>query len=486
MSKFTETLIHDFSELLQNSDEYNLIIEAGEKPELKKFQAHSIILRARSPYFRRALSNDWAKKKEHMLIFKKPNIAAKIFEIILGYMYTGVVNLNKEKGEDVLQLLIAADELELLELINHGQEHLIKNESKWLQENAVKTMQTISRHEPFGKLKEHYSQMVKNNPQFIFKSNDFLSLEESVLVSLLQREDLEIEEIELWQSLIKWGIGNTSKITEKKLMSWGAEDFAALEKTIHKCIPLIRYYDISGDDYFDHIVPYKKVLPKNLKKEIWAYHLKTKPQPPTHVLPPRARFAESEIINSRQINIISSWIDKKTTKNYKSPYTFKLLYRGSRDGFTVSSFRNLCSNQFKTVVVAKITGPGNIVGGYNPTSWGGNQPNTINYDYSYNYNYNYNYNREQYLSAPEAFIFNFCDGKNPTLAKVARSTSGNQIGYCQSYGPYFYSDLFFGDNCNTQKSCWHQLTYFQPEIFDTTGRAAFQVDELEVFQVIEK
>ncbi|KAG9287968.1 hypothetical protein G9A89_017563 [Geosiphon pyriformis] len=471
MANFTKTLIHDFSELLQHSDEYNLIIEAGEEADLIKFQAHSNILRARCPYFRRALSNDWAEKKDQMLIFKKPNITAKIFEIILRYMYTGVVNLNTEKGTDVLQILIAADELELLELINHGQEHLIKNESKWLQENAVKTMGIVFRHEPFEKLKEHYFQMVGSNPDIIFNSNDFLSLEESVLVSLLQMEDLEMEEVEVWRSLIKWGIGNTTKIIEKELVNWDAEDFAALEKTIHKCIPLIRYYDISGDDYFNYFIPYKKVIPKSVRKEIWAYHLMSIPQLPLDTLPPRARFTESQILKSRHVNIISSWIDKKAaTMNYKTPYTLNLIYRGSRDGFTANSFRNLCGNQSKTVVVAKITGIGNIIGGYNPTSWGGNH-----FRHSH---------LEQCLNAPEAFIFNLGDGKNPALAKVARSTSGNQIGYRQSYGPYFYMDLFFGDNCNTQNSCWHQLTYFKPEIFDTETRIMFQVDELEVFQVI--
>ncbi|KAG9287971.1 hypothetical protein G9A89_017566 [Geosiphon pyriformis] len=457
MSKLTEALIYEFSELLQNSDEYNLIIEAGEKAELQQFQVHSTILRARSSYFRRALSNNWAKKKNNM------------------YIYTGAVNLNTEKGANVLQILIAADELELLELTNHGQEHLIKNESKWLQENAVKTMQTVSRHEPFGKLKENYFQMVGSNPDIIFNSNDFLSLEESVLVSLLQMEDLEMEEVEVWQSLIKWGIRNTPRLVGKKLVSWSAEDFAALEKTIHKCIPLIRYYDISGDDYFNYFIPYKKVIPKSVRKEIWAYHLMSIPQLPLDTLPPRARFTESQILKSRHVNIISSWINKKiATTHYKSPYTLNLIYRGSRDGFTANSFRNLCGNQSKTVVAAKITGSGIIVGGYNPTSWGGNQYSSQYYDY------------EQYLSAPEAFFFNLGDGKNPALAKVAHSTSRNQIAYARSYGPYFYMDLFFGDNCNTQKSCWHHLIYFQPEIFVTTGRAAFQVDELEVFQVIEK
>ncbi|KAG9287972.1 hypothetical protein G9A89_017567 [Geosiphon pyriformis] len=482
MANLTESLIHDFSKLLQHSDEYNLIIEAGEEAELKKFQAHSNILRARSPYFQRVLSNDWAKKKDHMLVFKKPNITAKIFEIILGYMYTGVVNLNTEKGADVLQILIAADELELLELINHVQEHLITNESKWLQESAVKTIQIVSRHEPFGKLKEHYFQMVGNNPQFIFKSNDFLSLEESVLVSLLQKDDLNMEEIEVWQSLIKWGIGNTPRLIEQELVSWDAEKFAALQKTIRKCIPLIRYYDISGDDYFNYVIPYKKIIPKSVRKEIWAHHLKSIRQLPLDILPPRVRFTESQIINSQHINIISSWIEKKTaTNNYKSPYNFKLIYRGSINSFTVKSFRDLCANQVNTVVVAKITGFGNIVGGYNPTSWG-DQPARPNVGFS---SFGSNVH-EQYLSAPDAFIFNLGDGKYSTPAKVARNTGTKHIAYGQNHGPYFYNDLFFGNNCNTQKSCWYNSEYFQPKILDAETRAMFQVDELEVFQVIGK
>ncbi|KAG9287974.1 hypothetical protein G9A89_017569 [Geosiphon pyriformis] len=467
MENFTEPLIHDLIELLQNSDEYNVIVEAGEGAEFRDFKAHSNILRARSPYFRRALSNHWAKKKNNMLVFKKPNITAKIFEIILRYMYTGVVNLNTEKGADVLQILIAADELELLELIKHGQEHLIKNESKWLQENAVKTMGIVFRHEPFGKLKENYFQMVGSNPDIIFNSNDFLSLEESVLVSLLQMEDLVMEEIEVWQSLIKWGIGNTSRLVEKKLVSWSAEDFAGLEKTIHKCIPLIRYYDISGDDYLNHIIPYKRVIPKSMRKEILTYHLMSIPQLPRDSLPPRARFTGSQILKSRHVNIISSWIDKKIdTTHYKSPYTFKLLYRGSRDGFTVSSFRYLCANQVKTVVVAKIAESGDIVGGYNPTYW-------VIKDFE----------TKKYADTPDAFIFNLGNRDNFYVARVARNPSERQIAYRKTNGPYFYNDLYFGDKCDERKTCWYEAKNFQPKIFDSNYRFNFKVSELEVFLV---
>ena len=46
-----------------------------------------------------------------------------------------------------------------------------------------------------------------------------------------------------------------------------------------------------------------------------------------------------------------------------------LLIRGSRDGFSVKTFHELCDNKGSTLVVIKIQGTNQIVGGYNPKSW---------------------------------------------------------------------------------------------------------------------
>ncbi|CAG8552225.1 12726_t:CDS:1, partial [Ambispora gerdemannii] len=52
MSKHTKNLIKDLTESLKNSDDYNVNIIVGENSKIRKFQAHSFMLRARSPYFR--------------------------------------------------------------------------------------------------------------------------------------------------------------------------------------------------------------------------------------------------------------------------------------------------------------------------------------------------------------------------------------------------------------------------------------------------
>jgi len=55
----------------------------GEEPNIKEFRAHSNILRARSPYFKIALSSDWVKKENDVILFTKPNISPTVFGIIL-------------------------------------------------------------------------------------------------------------------------------------------------------------------------------------------------------------------------------------------------------------------------------------------------------------------------------------------------------------------------------------------------------------------
>src|SRR5436190_3999154 len=81
--KFYSSLSKDLSLILNDSDDFNVIIQVGESQNVKEFRAHSVILRARSPYFKSALSANWITKKDNMIMFNKPNINPTIFDMIL-------------------------------------------------------------------------------------------------------------------------------------------------------------------------------------------------------------------------------------------------------------------------------------------------------------------------------------------------------------------------------------------------------------------
>ncbi len=78
----SSSLSKDLSLILEDAD-YDVIIQIGENQNTKEFRAHSVILRARSPYFKSALSANWIKKKDNMITFSKPNVTPNIFDMIL-------------------------------------------------------------------------------------------------------------------------------------------------------------------------------------------------------------------------------------------------------------------------------------------------------------------------------------------------------------------------------------------------------------------
>ncbi|CAG8637296.1 10743_t:CDS:1, partial [Ambispora gerdemannii] len=257
---------------------------------------------------------------------------------------------------------------------------------------------------------------------------------------------------------------------------------------------------ISSSDYFEKVIIYRKILPKGMKMETLGYYLKNLTQQYAKLQPPRSGFIDSNLINMKHIKLISSRINDKdiSSNKYGEPqYIFKLLYRGSRDGFEATSFRQLCGSQYNTVVFVKINQTGKIIGGYNPNNWDENttvtMPTAIT-ESAYGWRSVINAN------ASDAFIFSFNDGKDIKGAKFSRNTqNGSTRPVTTVHGPYFHCDLFISDKCNQNSLSWYKCCNYQnqdllddicpdnthfntaPLVVNNTHH--FKVDDYEVFQV---
>ncbi|CAG8818920.1 11603_t:CDS:2, partial [Dentiscutata erythropus] len=119
-SKFFD-LSNELSNIFEDSNDYDVVIQAGKEPDFKEFKAHSVILRARSPYFKVALSDKWVKNINY---FPKPNISPAVFHLILRYIYTGILDLKDQPGSNIFALLVAADELLHDRLVDHVQKYI--------------------------------------------------------------------------------------------------------------------------------------------------------------------------------------------------------------------------------------------------------------------------------------------------------------------------------------------------------------------------
>ncbi|RHZ49015.1 hypothetical protein Glove_535g25 [Diversispora epigaea] len=554
MSKdFFDSLSRDFHQLLDESDDYNVIIRVGEADDEKTFNAHSVILRARSPYFRTALASQWARKEGDYTVFSKPNVSPIVFDLILKYMYSGSINLSRQNNSDVLELLIASDELLLSELFEHIQEYLLNSKSEWIKRNVIKVHRTIYPHDGCKKLQDYCLDIICKNPLLLFESKDFHEFDESLLLPLLSRDDLQIDEIEIWDHLIQWGLAQMSDMNNSssslstsvssstsntttsssssslsssslsssslsssslsssplsssplssspssssssslssssssssdgdssspnlvvetnKTSNWTDQEFLELEKILHNCIPLIRFISITSSDFYDKVWPYHKIISDDLREELLHFHLKKNivipspttlskssllnssslttsnpPSPPSpststtsttstitasnqnsnasnpssptdslyyysnnssriprFLLPPRVIPFDSTLLKTDHIARLCDWIDRKDGKPYtfeEIPYKFKLLVRGSRDGFESETFHDKCDKQGATIVIMQIAYSGELIGGYNPIEW-----NTGDYK----------------ITTQNSFLFSF-----PKVTSLGNNSNGN-------------------------------------------------------------
>ncbi|RHZ85953.1 hypothetical protein Glove_58g68 [Diversispora epigaea] len=471
------SIIIDFSHLLENPEGYNVKIIVGEEPNVKEFKAHSLILTNRSAYFKSALSSQWAKVENGITIFNKPNISPLVFEVLLKYFYTGIISVeNKEIS--LVDIAIAGDELQLLEVYQQLEERLLVNKLAWKPRDIITIFQhdhfttlynfaielvcknpkiifesedffemkeihlinllkcdeleleeikiweyliqwgikntdsildynltnwtsenfmdlkntlfyqqleerllvnklawkprdiiTIFQHDHFTTLYNFAIELVCKNPKIIFESEDFFEMKEIHLINLLKCDELELEEIKIWEYLIQWGIKNTDSILDYNLTNWTSENFMDLKNTLCNCIPHIRFFQMSPGDYAEVKAHFKDFLPND--DEITQYFLNPNSGPSVNILPSRGYPFESKIINAKDAGLIASWIDKRRTPyNFKDlPFKFELIYRASREGFEINNFHNNCDNKGPTVVVIKVRDSGEIIGGYNPLEW---------------------------------------------------------------------------------------------------------------------
>ncbi|GBC40602.2 BTB/POZ protein [Rhizophagus irregularis DAOM 181602=DAOM 197198] len=117
MSKqFFSKLSQNYIEILADDEYYDATIEVGRDPHVKIFRAHMIILCYRSPFLRRTLTSSRNNNNEIVAHIKFPNITPEIFQIILNYIYGGIILLNEQEPSEILKILLAADELLLQEL----------------------------------------------------------------------------------------------------------------------------------------------------------------------------------------------------------------------------------------------------------------------------------------------------------------------------------------------------------------------------------
>jgi hypothetical protein len=179
---------------------------------------------------------------------------------------------------------------------------------------------------------------------------------------------------------------------------------------------------------------------------------------------------------------------------------FKILWRGSRDGFTAQEFHRRCDGHPNTLTVILDT-KGNIFGGFTPVKWESQVPNdgevVLELDGGFDelFRDDYNGSSRKTVDSLKSFLFTLKNPHNIPAKRFALKAKEKQkeIWYGSEWGPCFGSgyDIAVSDNCNANAysftslgSCYTNDTGLSYDIV-FTGSKYFQAREIEVFEVTD-
>ncbi|GBC40624.2 BTB/POZ protein [Rhizophagus irregularis DAOM 181602=DAOM 197198] len=124
--------------------------------------------------------------------------------------------------------MVAASEFDLQELVNHLQSFLIQKNTSWIIENFSLMYQTSLENNSLTELQNYCNDLVSKKPVKIFNSNNFSSIPENILISLIQNDNLNMNEVRVWKHVLKWGLDQNPGLPSDP-ESFSGDDFKSEE-----------------------------------------------------------------------------------------------------------------------------------------------------------------------------------------------------------------------------------------------------------------
>ncbi|CAB5204820.1 unnamed protein product [Rhizophagus irregularis] len=294
----------------------------------------------------------------------------------------------------------------------------------------------------YTKLSQFCKDAFQKDPSLIFNSKDFTKIKREILLDILIKNNHNLKSIEIYDKIMEWIITQSNELSSDNIKLF-----------IQQFIPYINFKEIEPTDFLKKIKPLRNIFDDKIYSKILEYYSFN------HM------NGISKIINFDSLLLLSKIIEIAETNNCSTNtinlYNFKLLIRGSQNGFNYKTFHEFCDNKGPTITIAKIKGVDEFIGGYNPNNWGSSN----------------NWTKKSFI-----FSLNQNNLINSIISKEIHNDSkkSNYIGSC---GPEFGSDLILllsnNENNNKGRCCRNN---YEKRIRNN-DETDFEIEEYEVFRV---
>ena len=226
----------------------------GGSESMKKIPAHKFLLAMSSPVFYAMFYGELAEKKDLI------DISDCDYESLLElfrFMYSDEVNLT---ADNVMQVLYLANKYLLPSLADKCSEFLRENLDG---SNVFAVLPDALKYEEKD-LVDHCWKVIDNETDEAVKSEGFVTIEKSVLEALVERDSLNVKEVELFKAVDCWA---TKECQKQGLKPKGSVKRKILGERIVKAIrfPVMEKKDFTG------VVPGSDILTKKEASDLKKY-----------------------------------------------------------------------------------------------------------------------------------------------------------------------------------------------------------------------
>ena len=236
--------------------------ESDSKRRKIAIPAHKFLLSISSPVFFAMFCGEMAETKEHIDL---PDWEYEGMLELLRYIYTDEVCLN---GNNVMQVLYVAEKYMIPSLTNECTEYLGKN----LDLSNVFPVLKHAQHYENKDLLFHCWDLIDKDTEEALKTDEFMSMERSFLNQLVERNTLNIREVELFKAVDCWA---KEECKRKQVKAKGSVLRQVLGEQIVKNIR----FPIMKQNEFKDVVLGSKILTRKEAKNVMKYFNSTLTSP---------------------------------------------------------------------------------------------------------------------------------------------------------------------------------------------------------------
>ncbi|CAG7682224.1 unnamed protein product [Allacma fusca] len=182
-------------EFLKRKKHFDVTFEVGQ--EKKKISCHNSFLMSRSPAFETLFSAKFDSSNPISL----PNVEPATFELFLGFVYSDEFTTNIPMAIKLLQLGVKYDVKPLVQKC----EQLMSEDIQL--DDAIETF-TIARRYSLQTLMDQAGEILICHFEALSKGSNFRHFDEQTLMYLLKRDELPLEELKLFNIILRWASDN--------------------------------------------------------------------------------------------------------------------------------------------------------------------------------------------------------------------------------------------------------------------------------------